>query len=292
MTMTRTVILHVDDVGMCHGANRAYLELARAGAVTSGSVMVPCPWFPEIAEAAAADGSLDLGVHLTLTAEWPHYRWRPISTSSPASGLLDDDGYFPRNCAELRRRVVPEAAAIEMRAQLDRALAAGIDVTHIDTHMGAAFAPELFDAYLQLGRDYDLPVLLPRDLESYLGVLRVGDLDRAPLAAAFQRFENAGLPVVDSFRMTPGVESGEVETAYRRLLTDLPPGLAYVALHCNAPGDIETIVPPRAHWRTDEYRLFSSGAPIEWLAAANVSTVGYRAIRNRHRARTAADNKA
>src|SRR5262245_4660966 len=99
MTMTRTVILHVDDVGMCHGANRAYLELARAGAVTSGSVMVPCPWFPEIAEAAAADGSLDLGVHLTLTAEWPHYRWRPISTSSPASGLLDDDGYFPRNCA-------------------------------------------------------------------------------------------------------------------------------------------------------------------------------------------------
>src|SRR5262245_22141367 len=189
---------------MCHGANRAYLELARAGAVTSGSVMVPCPWFPEIAEAAATDRNLDLGVHLTLTAEWAHYRWRPISTSSPASGLLDDDGYFPRNCLELRRRVVPEAAAVEMRAQLDRALAAGIDVTHIDPYMGAAFAPELFDAYLQLGRDYDLPVLLPRDLDSYLGVLKVGDLDRAPLVAAFRRVESADLPVVDSFRMTPG----------------------------------------------------------------------------------------
>jgi len=284
--MTRTAILHVDDVGMCHGANRAYLELARAGAVTSGSVMVPCPWFPEIAEAAAADHNLDLGVHLTLTAEWAHYRWRPISTSSPASGLLDDDGYFPRNCLELRRRVAPEAAAIEMRAQIDRALAAGIDVTHIDTHMGAAFAPELFDAYLQLGRDYDLPVLLPRDLDSYLGVLKVGDLDRGPLAAAFERFESAGLPVVDSFRMTPGVESSAVETTYRNLLTDLPAGLTYIALHCNAPGDIETIVPPRAHWRTDEHRLFGSGAPRRWMDAAGIATTGYRAIRDSHRARS------
>ena len=262
--MTRTAILHVDDVGMCHGANRACLELMRAGAVTSGSVMVPCPWFPEIAGAATADRTLDLGVHLTLTSEWAHYRWRPLSTSSPASGLLDDDGYFPRNCLELRRRVVPEAAAIEMRAQIDRALAAGIDVTHIDTHMGAALAPELVDIYLRLGRDYDLPVLLPRDLDAYLGVLKVGDLDRAPLVDAFQRFESAGVPVVDSFRMTPGVESSEVEAAYRALLTDLPPGLTYIALHCNAPGDIESIVPPRAHWRTDEYRLFTSGKPRRW----------------------------
>jgi predicted glycoside hydrolase/deacetylase ChbG (UPF0249 family) len=284
---TRLAILHVDDVGMCHGANRAFLDLARAGAVTCGSVMVPCPWFPEIAEAAAADSGLDLGVHFTLTAEWPQYRWRPISTASPASGLLDDDGYFPRNCLELRRRVVPEAAAVEMRAQLDRALAAGIDVTHLDTHMGAAFAPELVEAYLALGREYDLPVLLPRDLESYLGVLRVGDVDRARLAAAFERFESAGLPVVDSFRMTPGVDSSAVEATYRRLLTDLPAGLTYVALHCNAPGDIETIVPPRAHWRTDEYRLFGSGAPRQWMAAAGIATIGYRAIRDAHRARSA-----
>ena len=49
----RVAILHVDDVGMCHGANVAFLELARAGFVDTGSVMVPCPWFPEIAAAAA-----------------------------------------------------------------------------------------------------------------------------------------------------------------------------------------------------------------------------------------------
>src|SRR5262245_66217905 len=85
---TRILTLHVDDVGMCHGANRAFLDLYRAGAVDSGSVMVPCPWFPEIAEAARKDRGLDLGVHLTLTSEGDGYRWPAISAASPASGLV------------------------------------------------------------------------------------------------------------------------------------------------------------------------------------------------------------
>jgi len=106
----RAVILHIDDLAMCHGANRAFLDLARAGLVTSGSVMVPCPWFREIAEAASGDAALDLGVHLTLTSEWRHYRWRPISTTSRASGLIDGEGYFWRDVASLRAHLVPEAA--------------------------------------------------------------------------------------------------------------------------------------------------------------------------------------
>ena len=130
-----TVILHVDDVGMCHGANGAYLELFRAGAVDTGAVMVPCPWFAEIAAAARSDRNLDLGVHLTMTSEWDHYRWRALSNVSRASGLVDDDGDLPRNCVRLRANIVPQACEIEMRAQIDRALGAGIDATHLDTHM-------------------------------------------------------------------------------------------------------------------------------------------------------------
>ena len=132
----RALVLHIDDVGMCHGANVAFLELARSGGVTCGSIMVPCPWFREIANAAAEDRALDLGVHLTLTSEWPQYRWGPLSTVSRASGLIDEHGYFPRNCLELRPRLNVQAAEIEFRAQIDRALEAGVDVTHLDTHMG------------------------------------------------------------------------------------------------------------------------------------------------------------
>jgi hypothetical protein len=284
----RVLAVHVDDVGMCHGANTAFLELSRAGAVTCGSVMVPCPWFREIADAAAADRALDLGVHLTLTSEWPHYRWAPISTVARASGLVDDQGCFPRTCVALRSQLVVEAAEAEMRAQVDRALAAGIDVTHLDAHMGAAAMPELVEVYVRLGREYRLPVLLPRELDSYTGVLRLGALPPGGYAPVVAALDAAGLPLFDRFLMTPGVASAEVEAAYRHLVDTLPAGATFLAVHCNAPGDIETIVPPRAHWRTDEYRLFGSRQPREWMAAAGIRPVGMRAVRELWRAALAA----
>jgi predicted glycoside hydrolase/deacetylase ChbG (UPF0249 family) len=285
---TRVVTLHVDDVGMCHGANAAFLDLFRTGRIDTGSVMVPCPWFPEIAEAARRDRSLDLGVHLTLTSEWDGYRWRAISTINPASGLIDDDGYLPRNCLKLRARLVPDAAEAEMRAQIERALATGIDMTHLDTHMGAALVPELMPILLRLGQEYRVPVLLPRNLPSYLDVLRLGAVDPAPYAAAVAALEAAGAPIVDQFRMTPGVASEEAPAAYRGLLTEVPSGFSFVALHCNTPGDIEHIVPARAHWRTDEYRLFASGEPERWLTEAGIARVGYRQLREIYRRAVAA----
>jgi len=284
----RAVVLHVDDVGMCHGANVAFLELSRAAAVTCGSVMVPCPWFREIASAAAGDVTLDLGVHLTLTSEWPQYRWAPLTTSSRASGLVDEQGCFPRNCMALRERVNVEAAEVELRAQIDRALEAGIDVTHLDTHMGAAAVPELVDLYVRLGLDYRLPVLLACQVDSYTSVLRMGQVPPELHEWELDMLEARGLPVLDHFRMTPETCDPDVETTYRRMIETLPFGVTYFALHCNAPGDIETIVPPRAHRRTNEYRLFASGAPVRWAADSGIRVVGMREVRALWRAALAA----
>ena len=158
----RRLVLHEDDVGMCHGANTAFLELSHLGVCSSGAVMVPCPWFLEAAEAAAADPSLDLGVHLTLNAEKKHYKWRPLTGPSRAAGLTDDSGYFFPNVSLTRQRAAPEAVEAELRAQIDTAYAAGIDVTHLDAHMGAAMAPEFCDIYIRLGLEYRLPILLTR----------------------------------------------------------------------------------------------------------------------------------
>ena len=274
----RLLVVHEDDVGMNHGANRAFTELSRDGFLTCGSVMVPCPWFREIADEAAADPDLDLGVHLTLTSEWPHYRWAPISTVSRASGLIDPDGYMWRNCLDLRAHVAPEAAEAEMRAQIERALQAGIDVTHLDTHMGAALVPELAEIYLRLGREYRLPTLLPRQFGTYAGVLRLGDLGGFDYAGLRQ---DGDWPDVDAFRMTPGVPSNEADEAYRRLITTIERGVTFLALHCNAPGDIEAIVPPRAHWRTDEYRLFASDGFARLAAEHGIVPIGMRAIRDK-----------
>jgi hypothetical protein len=277
----RLLVVHEDDVGMNHGANRAFLELSRDGFLTCGSVMVPCPWFREVAQ-AAADPDLDVGVHLTLTSEWPHYRWSPISTVSRASGLIDPDGYLWRNCLDLRAHVVPEAAEAEMRAQIERALKAGIDVTHLDTHMGAAAVPELAEIYRRIGREYRLPTLLPRHFGSYAGVLRLGDLSGFDYGA-LRRPED--WPDVDEFRMTPGVPSAEAEDAYTRLVATIEPGVTFLALHCNAPGEIEAIVPERAHWRTDEYRLFRGDRFARLAAEEGIVLIGMRDVRDSLRAR-------
>ena len=108
------IVIHADDVGMCHGANAAFVELSASGVISAGSVMVPCPWFPEIAAIAADDPTLDVGVHLTLNAEQAGYRWAPVSRPSPASGLIDDDGYLWPSVAEVRANAHPDAVEAEV----------------------------------------------------------------------------------------------------------------------------------------------------------------------------------
>jgi chitin disaccharide deacetylase len=266
----RAVILHVDDLAMCHGGNRAYLELARAGFVTCGSVMVCCPWFSEIAAAAAAEPGLDLGVHLTLTSEWRHYRWRPLTTASRASGLIDDDGYFWRDAASLRAHLVPEAAEAELRAQIERAQEAGIQPTHIDAHMAAAMLPELIDLHVRLAFDYGVVPALPRGIR--------WAPERDSYLSALARLDMAGLPVIDHFRGTLPVAAEETAPRYREAIEGLAPGVTLFALHATAPGEIETIAPDHAGWRTREYALFASGAIAEWCAASGVTPIGYREI--------------
>lgn len=270
LEMTRGVILHVDDLGMCHSGNQAFLDLFARGLVTTGSVMVPCPWFREIAEAAAADGSLDLGVHLTLTSEWDHYRWTPISTATPASGLIDGDGYFWRDTASLHRALVPEAAEAELRAQLDRALSAGLRPTHIDAHMAAAMLPELLPCHVALTREYRLVAVLPKrirfapDPDSY--------------ARAVASVEQAGFLLPDAFRATLAVPAELTRSSYRQMIETLDPGITHIALHCAAPGDIEAISPQHAPWRIREHALLAEHAVNDWCTAAGISLLGYREI--------------
>jgi hypothetical protein len=268
--VARAVILHIDDLGMCHGANAAFLALATQGYVSCGSVMVPCPWFREISEAAAADPALDLGIHLTLTSEWAGYRWRPISTVSYASGLLDDDGYFWHDVASLRQHLVPEAAEAELRAQIERARSAGLKPTHIDAHMAAAMVPELLDLHVRLGDEYGLVPVLPR-------IIRFAP-DAESYAAAVAQLDAAGRPVIDYIRGTLPVTTEAVEPRYREVIQNLPSGVTHFALHCTTPGEIEAINPRHAAWRTNEYALFASGAVADWCAAEEIRLIGYRDI--------------
>ncbi len=266
----RAVVPHVDDLGASHGANRAFLDLAARGLVTCGSVMVPGPWFRDIAEAACADPALDLGIHLTLTSEWSACRWAPVSTVSRASGLIDPDGYFWRDLDSLRRHLVPEAAELELRAQIERALAAGMAPTHLDAHMAAAMLPELLDAHVRLGREYGMVPVLPRSIP--------WAPDPASYRAAVARLDAAGAPVFDHCRGTLAVDRAHLEEGWRKLVAELPPGVTHLALHATAPGDFASMAPDHAGWRYAEYDFLAGGRLQALCAAAGVATVGTRAV--------------
>jgi hypothetical protein len=181
---------------------------------------------------------------------------------------------------ELRAHAHPEAVEAELRAQIDAALSAGIDVTHLDHHMGAALSPEFIDATVRIARDYRLPVLLPRDTAGYLAVLNMGPVDAAVLDEA--RRSAGPLAFADTFLMPLWWQDApDPHAKIRQLLRAAGEGVTYLALHCSAGGDIGWIHPKDAHWRNSEHALFSQPTFVDELAGLGFEVSGTRAIRDR-----------
>ncbi|MFB3917404.1 MAG: polysaccharide deacetylase family protein [Terriglobales bacterium] len=156
---SRLLIIHSDDLGMSHSVNRAAFEALQKGWINSASIMVPCPWFGEAAEFARNHPEMDWGLHLTLTSEWKSYRWGPVS-ATPTPGLLDKRGYFPAKPHTVASHADAADVKRELRAQIEKARAAGVNFTHFDTHMGALLeTPELYNVYQQVAHEYHVPNL-------------------------------------------------------------------------------------------------------------------------------------
>lgn len=159
----KLLILHGDDLGVAHSVNAASFEALEKGAITSASIMMPTPWVSEVAAYARAHPNADLGLHLTLTSEWDTYRWGSVESKDRVSSLFDSTGMFPSDVPPVVQKAKAHEVELELRAQVDRAIALGIRPTHLDSHMGALFAtPELISTYIKVARDYRLPFLAVR----------------------------------------------------------------------------------------------------------------------------------
>src|SRR5712692_9965458 len=159
----KLLIVHADDLAVAHSVNAASFDALDKGAVTSASIMVPCPWLTEVAAYAKNHPDADLGLHLTLTSEWKIYRWGPVEAKDKVRSLLDPAGYLWSETAPAAQNIKPEQAEREIRAQIGRAIAAGIHPTHLDSHMGVLFSkPELFSVYVKVAHEYNLPFLALR----------------------------------------------------------------------------------------------------------------------------------
>jgi hypothetical protein len=212
----RLLVIHADDLGMSHSVNRASLEALEKGWITSASVLVPCPWFPEVARFAKEHPEADLGIHLALNSEWTTFRWRPLSPVDAVPSLLDADGYLPLvEETVVAQASIPEVER-ELRAQVAAARAAGLRVSHLDSHMATLLrSPALFDAYRRLGSELGLPILVDRE-------------GTRPPGAAFPESEILIDRVVS---MNPGVATADWPAAYERMLAPLPPGVHQLIVH-------------------------------------------------------------
>src|SRR5476651_50543 len=158
----RVLILHVDDAGMSHDSDEGVEKALTDGVSTSTSVMMPCPWVPEIVQYIKEHPNTDAGLHLTLTSEWDNYRWGPLAGKAAVPGLVDKQGCLWSSVEAVYFRATADEIDKEIRAQLDRALSMGFKPTHLDSHMGTLFAKDSFmEKYLKLGIEKQIPVMFP-----------------------------------------------------------------------------------------------------------------------------------
>ncbi len=276
----RVVIIHADDFGMCQATIPAVAELFDAGLVSSTATMVPCPWFPAVAAYARATPTADIGVHATLTCEWDVYRWGPLSTRDPASGLLDEEGYFHRTTPAVQTQADPVAVAAELNAQLDKALASGIDVTHIDSHMGSVFAPGMMPAYLSAAGRARVPPLVPRLSEERLREMGMPDEMITFAHDTVRQMEAQGIVIMDHLTGMPlGQHEDRIATA-RQLLSSIPPGLTYFIIHPAI--DTPELRAIAGDWRARvaDYEAFCSAELRAWVRNQGIQVIGWRLIRD------------
>ena len=214
----KLLIIHADDLGVSHSENIASISAFEKGIVNSGSIMVPCPWFPEIANYAATHQEIDLGLHLTLTAEWKEFKWGPISGRSEVPGLVNEQGYFYDNCADVITHASVAEVEIEITSQIEKALNAGVPVTHLDSHMGCLLNPKFFSTYLKVSRKYKLPSLITiSGLRQFPGIVNT--------------IQPTDVVIGDIKMLYPGQAPDGVASYYADVLRNLEPGVNEILIH-------------------------------------------------------------
>jgi hypothetical protein len=256
----KLLIINCDDLGSSHAANVGVYEAIRSGVATSASLMVPCPW---AREAAARYRGEDVGVHLTLNAEHDLYRWGPI-THAPS--LLDGDGGFPRTVTDVWDHADMDEVRRECRAQIERAIYWGFDVSHLDSHMATLqLRPEFFDVYLELAVDFSLPIRLS------------GASSEAHIGFPFRRLATEeGVVYPDHLVVVNSVGS---RRALERALLDLRPGVTEIYAHPAVDtGELRALSPDWSA-RVDDHDLLTNDHSLPALATrAGATLIGYRAL--------------
>ena len=266
----KLLIVHADDLGMAHSVNAAVTPAFSTGLVNSGSIMIPCPWVPEVVSFAAKHPEADLGLHLTLTSEWTGLRWKPVLSRDDVPSLFDKAGYLHATEDQAAARISPKEADEEIRAQIRRARELGFKPTHLDSHMGTLYQTrELFVVLMRVAREEKLPA-------------RIGP-SHVALPFASQVLRPDDIVVDHIISIGDDVPASEWATWYTNQLMNMKPGVTEVILHL-AYDDAEMKAVAINHpawgaaWRQRDLDFFTSDAFREILRKQNIKLITWREI--------------
>jgi len=275
----RLLIVHADDLAIAHAVNAALISGLETGLINSASVMVPCPWFPEVAAFARAHPEADLGLHLTLTSERATCRWGPTAPRSKVSSLVDVQGYFHQTWTS-DTPINMKEVEVELRAQIEKAYTAGLHPTHLDSHQYRLqmSGQRLFEIYLRLGREYGLPVFVARDWLTRFPYMR-------------RSLTSRDIVIDNTFTIGPEITPQQWPVYYRHAIENLQPGITQLVIH---PGwnnaELQAMFADRpswgAAWRQRDFDFFTSDEFRALLAKYDIKLITWREIGVRFEQRT------
>jgi len=273
-TEARLLIINADDFGMCHAENAATIVGLEQGAFCSSTIMVPCPWFEEAAAFARRTPDADLGVHITHTSEWDPLRWGPVCGRDAVPSLVDDEGYFYRDVESLYQHARANDIERETRAQIERALAADIDISHLDSHMGTVQLNLDYHAlYVQLAAEYRLPIrMAPRAFMHEMGMSQIIELA-----------DQLGVLAPDYFWYGGPIEPRDTVHYWTSLLRNLKPGVNEIYVHAALDHPEMRALGDAWKQRFADYEFFTAPSTRELLQQLGITLVGYRALRTLQR---------
>lgn len=272
---SKLLIVHADDAGLSHSENRATISSLKKGIVNSYSIMVPCPWYFEMACFAKNNPNFDYGIHLTLTCEWEFYKFGPVLPISEVPSLVDENGHFFKKRDQLKERAKPSEVEKELEAQIKKALKFGLKPSHIDSHMYSVGASsEFFEIYRGLGKRYDLPFMISQQLMEMVGLDPKQHIKEDDIL-----IDKAHYGIFEYF------DSGKLAEYYANISDDLTNGLNIILIH-PAFNDEEmkgiTIDHPNfgSEWRQIDFDSFTNQKNISKLKKNNIELITWRDIKN------------
>lgn len=273
---TKLLIIHADDFGLCHSENRATIKAMEDGVVNSASIMVPCPWFTEAAQYTKKNPDLCIGIHLTLTNEWGRYKWGPVADACEVPSLINEDGFMHAECPDVSKHAKIEEVEKELRAQIERAIAAGVKPTHFDSHMGCLFYDrgDLFEVYTRLGKEYKVPTMVNKEFFTYM----VPGEDHS---AKFMKYlDDPDLVIANKVMMDPGIKAKEDLFNFysSQIGSSLLEGLNVMIMHVGYNDEELSGITARAKNREWDLEYFTSDECRKILKDNNIQLVTWKEI--------------